>query len=198
MRSPPGTANGGAVDSCGLCGPPVVVHCKGSEGYTLVLQTHRAHHIDAGSGRNKNLIRETKKQGPRPLLNASLPEPAIAGSKRGCICAKEEGRARYLGGQVSDPECCAKIPGVANNGVEMSFADHFPNPRIPQAEESLVARAPVGNMCPGVAIEQRNVPLHGRAELRIMGFFGAPQRTKGDVELQIGSYGHAPEYGNVI
>src|SRR5207245_6070507 len=77
--------------------------------------------------------------------------------------------------------------------VVVPAANHFPEARISQAEEGFPAGASIGDLGPGVAVEQWNIPLDASAKFGIMAGLGTTEAAISNVEIKRGVGGHTPE-----
>ena len=185
-RCSPGCTHGVAVNLGGLRRPPVVVNRVRRQSNTIVRNTKGQHQVPRAGGRDNNLVSQSKQERPRNALCQLLPSAMISRNERSSVRAEQKSCARRFRGEVRDPKTRPQVSRMTQNRIETTVANQLPQAEIGETEEGFRARALIRNVGPGVALEQRHIPLDAAAEFRVVPLFGTPQAAIGHVGIDLG------------
>ena len=129
------------------------------------------------------MVGERKKAGPNETFKSRLPGATITGIERKRVGAKKKSGVREFARRKGDPEGGAEIADKADHSIELAIAYEFPDARIEQAEKAQPSITSIGNLRPGKALQELNVPLQRSVEFWVVNRRGAGKRAIDDMEV---------------
>ena len=116
------------------------------------------------------------------------------------VCAEQNGNAVKLGSGYRNPKAEADVSRVNHDGIVRVGSDQPPQARIHQPEKAPQAgpKRPVGHADPGITFEQRNIPFHFDAKLRVERGFGTLHTTVSHLDIESRVLRHLAEYGRSV
>jgi hypothetical protein len=190
----PGAAHGFAIDFGGALRPPIVVDGIRRERDARFGDAEGHHQFFGVGGGDDDLVSQTKEPRPYQFFDGGFPRLAIAWGEGCAISAEEESGARGFGRKEGDPKRGAEVAGEAKDGVELTFANESPKGGVPDARQMQGGGA-AGKVGPGVAIEERNIPLNGGGKIFVWCGFGPAQTAVDDMDVDGIQLSHAAEDG---